>query len=89
MAQEGVSVKEIEILFETQTTVVKKEKQSKQDRAKMMCQSKCGNHGHNDKRDIDCPLNAINIKNVWVVENTIESVPVGQKVYMGPKAKAT
>eukprot|EP00957_Ditylum_brightwellii_P210799 15365412-Ditylum_brightwellii.AAC.2 len=102
MTQEGASVKEIETMFdfeygrgmclfhneETQTTTMKKEKHNKQDRAKMMCRTKCGNYGHYDKRDIDFPLNAINIRNVWAVKSTIKSVPGSQKVYMGPKAKA-
>eukprot|EP00957_Ditylum_brightwellii_P095494 7273853-Ditylum_brightwellii.AAC.1 len=40
------------------------------------------------QKNIDCPLNAINIRNVEAVKSTIEYVPGSQKVYMGPKAKA-
>eukprot|EP00957_Ditylum_brightwellii_P169933 12934757-Ditylum_brightwellii.AAC.1 len=52
----------------------------------MLCQSKCGLYGHYDCRDIECPLNIINIQNKNVIESKIMPV-TEQKVYKGPKAK--
>eukprot|EP00957_Ditylum_brightwellii_P165838 12626157-Ditylum_brightwellii.AAC.1 len=52
----------------------------------MLCRSKYGLYGHYDHRDIDCPLNDINICNKNVVKGKIMPV-MEQMVYRGPKAK--